>query len=202
MKPIIFWTIKIAMLLVAVTGLTYVHYSITGLRREVAQQQSTLAEKPDQIFYEAALEAELSKHAFDITRINAYVPPREEIINVIATIEAEGQAHSAAVTIAEIKEKLVLDAANKPVPATGPVEDVIIELVAIGSPTNLMNFLHGLDHLPYVLHVESWHLSPDKSAQPPPTTSDVQAAPRQSRLEVTAVMVSRRLNYEANSTSN
>ena len=164
MKRTVKWIIKGSVLVLVIAGLVFAHSRVSALAALVIERRAELDQKPDEELRAATLRSELSRRAFDLNRIRTYVVPRDQIIDVVSAIEAEGQRFGVTVQVPDIQEEPVFDEAGNPIAPPGPLQDVQAKIIAVGPPDRLVAFLHSMDHLPYILRVTRWNLSLDRSA--------------------------------------
>ncbi|MEX1112140.1 MAG: hypothetical protein WEC84_01645 [Candidatus Andersenbacteria bacterium] len=174
MKTWIAWVIRVAVIAGLIAGIVYANRYIRVQQQAVEAKKQAVLQQPEDLIHASTLKAELSKHQFDIDRIRTYVLKREEIAEAVGWIEGEGQKLNVSVTVSDIKEVAVLDAAGNPLPQTGPLQKISLEVVGSGLPSNVLSFLHQVEHAPYLIYMDKWAVS---SSTRPGSTGVSSAAP-------------------------
>lgn len=113
---------------------------------------------PEVAARQAALEAEVEKRARDVERVEAFIITKEQLARLVGEIEDVGRELSVQVSIPTVEEKQLLNDQGAPTPPTGPLVDVRLKIVAVGSPKKLLSFLHALEHMQKLVYFESWRL--------------------------------------------
>jgi len=161
--PILTWSLKGGLVIGLLAGWWLVHQMVAGLGQQVAEQRLALEQSPQEESYQASLRSELGRRSFDIERIRKYVLRRDKIVDVVAAIEEEGKRYGVVVEVPDIAEELELGEGGVLVEPTGPLQDVRMRVEAWGEPSTVISWLHGVEHLPYLLYIRSWDLKTGKA---------------------------------------
>lgn len=152
--------------LVAVAVLTgaliRVGQMVLAIRDQTIAKQLKLEASLDSAVHQAALVERLVKHEKEIKRIRTMVPGRDEISQVVELIEREAKSEGVAVLVPRIGEEPVYDENGVVIERTGPASVVRLKIEGVGDPLALLNFMHAVEHLPYLLRPVSFTL--EKSA--------------------------------------
>jgi hypothetical protein len=175
--------IQLGAIVVLGGGIGYGWHVIGQLRQEVYVSQQQLQRNPEEQLRIAQLKNDLVKRRADIERVRHMVLKREELNQIVNTIEAEANRRHLEFSIPEVREQSKTDAQGKALPA-GAVQDIRLSITAKGKPEELLSFLHYAEHLPYILYAESWTIKTEQvflnrsalsvtipGAVPPPTSS-------------------------------
>lgn len=128
----------------------------TDARRRLHVAQYTLQQLPEQASARVQLEKELRSHEHDVARVEKLLVERRGLGEVIAAIEAVGAKRRIQVQVANVTAEEEADQAG---PVDGILIPVRLTLSAAGSAEALLRFLSDVEHLPYVLHVDSLDLT-------------------------------------------
>lgn len=127
--------------------------------------------------YDAALKAELARRVRDVERIDALIVRRARFADFITVLESHAQRHGVSLHVSSITEGDAAPAgaaeeSAEASPAT--LAEVHVHFAAEGTPRALLNFLHAVEHLPYVVELPAWEfavhapgVSRQKTASPP-----------------------------------
>lgn len=143
-----------------IVGIVFLWRHTAAARLQFFSAQRALQNVPQQVSQQTSLAVEIDKHRHDISRLRAYVVERQNIGEVIAAIEAAGHRHKLSVQIADVAEASPLSESSDEL-----LSDVRLKLTAVGRPEAMLRFLHTVEHVPYLLYLESWQLDtgPDGS---------------------------------------
>lgn len=147
--------------LLLVVGLVAIIAWLTGqiqdMRRDLIQTQLSLEGSLDNAVKLVELRAQVKSQEKEIGAIRSLVPDRNSIGEVVSAIEAEARHHDVSLTIPTVGAVKV--EAEEETDRVAQFKTVNLQVVAIGSVSNDMNFFHAVEHLPYILQVTSWNLT-------------------------------------------
>lgn len=126
------------------------------LRIQVRQLQTSIAERIAYIENVPAkqqrmkqLQEQLTSVQTDLKRLSGTLVSRDDLSGVIASISRAAQLSGVAVQIPQVENTSE---------SSGLLEDVRMQMNAVGSPSALIAFLYRVEHLPYVIRMASWTL--------------------------------------------
>ena len=149
----------------------YAHTIVRSVWQDIAVRQALLHDVETQTSQTAILKKMLDAASADMAKVNATIPTRDGLVEVVSFISAEAVASgiTAQVPIVEAAE---VDPSATP---DAVFADVRIHIVASGQPAALASFLHRVEHLPYIVRVVSWNIDAIKTASIVPFGSEVPA---------------------------
>lgn len=150
---------------------------VAAMRIDVARTRATLVASPLRILELASLQAELARRQKDIARLQQYILSRDELDTFVNAVEQEGKHVKVAVVISAVKEKQRLDEQGQPVAPSGATEEVEFDITAAGAPEDLLEFLHKVESLPYLLYLESWNIMTGTTVASLGLTNSIPASP-------------------------
>ena len=130
---------------------------IRDVRGQIAGQYMKIDQSMNNIAFDAVLEEEVDKRSNDIDRIKMLVVHRDEIGQVIGELEREAKKYGVELRVPSVKEEVKLEE-EEPVEVSGLWREVRMSLVVIGSPEDLLGFLHAVEHEPYLMTAVAWRL--------------------------------------------
>lgn len=131
------------------------HTQVAALKSKQAEDLARLEQLPLIELEAANQQADFDRREFDIRRIKTLLVNRNDIARVVADIEREGRSQELIVTVPEIIEIQQIDANGKVVSASGSTESIGIKVSVQGDPDDIVTFIHSVEHLPYILYVDS-----------------------------------------------
>ena len=174
LKKVIWQRLGEAVLLVLlVAGMVWLWGDVRRLRDEVGAARQTFIELPQKVQQQDVLAKELHDRQHDIDRIEAFVVERDQIAEVVNTLESVARTHQVNVRIADIEEEKLVDSQGNTLESSGPISDVRITLVAFGDPAQLTSFLHAVEYMPYLLSIPEWRINGTSVSLPQGTLSQV-----------------------------
>lgn len=150
----------------AAIGLWFAWQHLRQLRYQAIAAQHTIENIPQQRLQQEEVAAQLQQQDTRLRPIENYLPRREAIGDVVAAIESVARKNNVTVIVPEITDDVRLDSNRKPIPQAGRYRDVQLVVQAYGDPVQLLTFLHGVEHLPYVVKVPDFELTTDYAALP------------------------------------
>ena len=127
----------------------FLHSRVLVLHDNIAQTTYALAIAPEQGQRERVLQKELITVEEKLKKVSSIVVSEDGLVDVVSSIVQAGQASGVVVQVPEVSSDPI---------ATGVLQDVHIRLNAVGSPSALVAFLYRLEHLPYLIRIDSWML--------------------------------------------
>lgn len=166
MRDVITWValLGIFVLLAGATG--YAWWFVYQEKIDVAAVQASRQREPSDLQSYTAWRGELAARQVDIDRIRAALITRDDIGQVVSTIEAEASRRGVTVQIPAVEEKVTLDESGKPVNPTAPLQEIRLELVGSGTPEALTQLLYSIEHVSPVAYLESWSVRSDPRTRP------------------------------------
>lgn len=152
------WTVFCLGTIGIVAGTFFAWRTVAASRAAVLALEEELARLPEVASREGALKTEIEKRALDVQRIKAFIVGKEQLAQVVSEIENVGRGVGVTVSIPTVEEKQVLDENGNIVPASGPLLDVRLKIVAVSNPKRLLSFLHAIEHMQRLTYFESWRL--------------------------------------------
>lgn len=171
MKQPIRIIVYVFIIILLVGGSVYVDTIVRSIWHDIAVRQAFLQDVQAQTSHTAVLKKKLDAATADMSKVNATIPRKDGLVEVVSLISAEAVASGIAAQVPVVEAAQVN-------PETTPDEgysDVRIHIVASGQPAALASFLHRVEHLPYVLHVASWKIDTIQTASIAPFTNEAPA---------------------------
>lgn len=131
---------------------------INDVRGQIEGQYMKLDQSVNAVAFDVALEEKISKWSDDIDRIKMLVIHRDEIGQVVGGLEREAKKYGVELRVPSVKEEVKLDGEGEAIEVRGSWREVRLSLVVIGSPEDLLRFLHAIEHEPYLMAVVDWRL--------------------------------------------
>lgn len=184
----LFWLLVAAALLAADWWLWQ---AAEATRQAIASRRAALIERPSQQLALNSLQSELDRRQADLQRLKQYLIARDQLDSFVGRLEAEAKRAQVTLIIPAVAERQSLDDQGQPVVPAGPIADAEFRLTATGSPKQLLQFLHSVEALPYLLYVESWSIKTDTAAatrRVPESATPVVPIPPPGKLEAIIVL--------------
>lgn len=145
----------IAILIVAIV----MAYQLTKSQRQhVRRLEQAQAEQPRLVAERMKQEKVLATHHAELARLEQQLLSYEAVGQFIELLEKQATARQIALKVPEIKELVEVSENGTPIERTGPIYEIDVTLLAIGSPIELVQFLYELEHAPYLARVVDWRL--------------------------------------------
>lgn len=152
--------LEVVAILLLAAALWWLAGMVGDVRRELARRHATLARVPQRVAALAGAQATLEARTHDIERLEAFTVSRQGLGQVIAAMEEAAGRRQVDLEVTRVQEVTVEGPAGEEVASLeGPLADVRLAVVAIGKPEQLLQFIHELEHLPYLLTIPSWLLT-------------------------------------------
>ena len=100
----------------------------------------------------------LVQYEKEMKRVRGIVPWRDEIGQVVETVDGEAKRWDVAVLVPKISEEPIYDESGMVIAQTGPTRLIRLTVEAAGGPWALINLLHSLESLPYLMSPVSYVL--------------------------------------------
>jgi len=142
---------------------------IQEVRRSLITVQLELEDSLSNAVKLVELRGEVQDRQAETDEILSLLPDRSSVGDVVSAIEAEARHHHVSLTIPTVGD--AKQAGEDEVKEEPQFKTVTLQVVAIGRVLDTLNFFHAVEHLPYVLQVESWHLSTDTIKAVPGTAA-------------------------------
>ncbi len=156
------WIMKVGVLCAFVVGIYFFHGVAVNLQGEVEKKYGELLYLPQRLIHASLLQVELDEYASDVEKIQGYVVGSEELIDVVADIESEGERHGVSIHVSDLQKELVIDEkSGRLTEPPGPFIDVRVTIEISGDPENIVTLLHGIENLPYLLQIVSFSVNVD-----------------------------------------
>lgn len=175
--------VEAAIAIGVVVGLWYGWQMLRQVRSEVIAAQQKIENIPQQQLQQEEVASELKRQDARLRQLGNYLPRREAIGDVVAAIEGVAQKNGIAVIVPEVTDDVRIGADRKPITQTGRYRDVRLTVQGYGDPIKLIAFLHGVEHLPYIIKVPDFEVTTDYAALPtalsvsPPTETSPPQVP-------------------------
>ena len=144
----------------------YVYGFTVTIRDMVYQQEQELVEAPEQVLRELAQLNELRNSQERIQRLDDLIVTRAEVGVVVSTLEGLATDAVVALQIPTITEVVDEATAAQQESVSGSFVEAEIKLIAVGAPEKLVQFLHAVEHAPWLLAVPSWTIKSSNTAVP------------------------------------
>jgi Tfp pilus assembly protein PilO len=203
LKRIVVWRVVGLVLVVVLLGSIFLlGDQVQGVRRGLLSKQLSLEDSLKTAVYQASLQDQLVEYESDVARVESMMPTQDEIGSVISSVEAEAKKFSVTVKVPKVQEELTYDENGDKVEQTGPIRSVRIQIQGQGDPIALINFMHTVEHLPYLLGTVSFVFDSDSSSAAggptvvgpgsgPPGAESLEAEPRRASLRMEIVLTIR-----------
>ncbi len=184
---------EIVLASVLIVGLVWGHQQLRDLQQRITTAQAAMAMLPQQQIAVQNAKMDLKKYEPALQRLMILLPRREAVGDIVARIENEANKQGLKAIVADVKEEVRLGKDNKPIAQSGPYQEVRFTVQSYGDPIELLQYLHSLEHLPYVLKVPEWHITTQYLVLPSALTISVPAeqavAPRPAGLLEAAMVL-------------
>ncbi len=184
MKQYIVWIIKIAILVLLIIGIWYLNRLVHEKQVLVFLAHQQLDQKSELSSQAVAIKQEIKKQTADLQQITSLTPPKDQLNMLIAQIGDEARRKGIDLTVPIVEEAVVLDEAGQKTTASGPIVNVKLKLVGVGSPAALVQFLHVIETQPYLIEVQDWHITSDTKIITPAGSLNAPSNPSEIAKEV------------------
>lgn len=164
-KRIVLWVfVGIVIVAFLVSAIFLLGGQIQEVRRSIEMQELSLEGSLREAVYEAALEDQLVSNEAEIKRIEEIMPAQDKVGLIIGVIESVAKKYGVTVLVPIVNEEIVTDKSGNRGEQTGLVRSVIMEIQVQGKPVSLIEFMHTVEHLPYLLGTVSFVFDSDADA--------------------------------------
>ena len=136
---------------------------VQEVRRSLLMKQSLLEGSLKTAVYQASLQDQLIEYEADITRVEGMMPIQDEIGMIISYIEAEAKKNNITVKVPIVGEEFVYDKNGDKIEPMGSARAVRMQIQARGDPIALINFMHSIEHAPFLLGTVSFVFDSDSA---------------------------------------
>jgi len=171
-RTLIGWRIgELGLVLVLITVVVWLTSAIQDVRRRITLSQLAMEQKLEGAGVLAALELEVDRRQGDLDQIFIHVTDQAGIGEVVAVLEREAARFDVSLRIPLVEE--VVPESSEEVeegedpPPPGPLREVQLRLVVRGTPQQTLRFFYAVEHLPYLLRTDTWHLGVGSSSAVP-----------------------------------
>jgi Tfp pilus assembly protein PilO len=149
------------LILILAASVVWLWWWVEKAQRVAMEKKLDLAQVPAAAVRMAALRGQLAERSNDIERLREYVPTRREIGEVVNGLGELGEGFGLEIRVVSVKEEVLVDEKGKEREPEGPLRLVRFVIVGVGPPEELLEFLHSVEHLPYLLAVPEWKVAVD-----------------------------------------
>jgi Tfp pilus assembly protein PilO len=149
-------------MLAAVAAAGWFSYGhVQAKRMAVASKEEQLAAEPQQLMAVSRVQGELRAREHDVARILAFVTHQNDIVGFIENIEEAAKKYDIALSVSSIDEVQEVDELGEPREPTGPFRSIRLLITGLGEASDLLEYMHTLEHEPRLLTVTEWDISAD-----------------------------------------
>src|SRR3990167_324120 len=157
-KLIITRAIGIFIVILLIALVIYAAKLVQGVRIRLMERQIKMEESLDEAVHRAVVADTLVQYEKEMKRVRGIVPWRDEIGQVVETVDGEAKRWDVAVLVPKISEEPIYDESGMVIAQTGPTRLIRLTVEAAGGPWALINLLHSLESLPYLMSPVSYVL--------------------------------------------
>jgi len=157
-KLIITRAIGIFIVILLIVLVIYAAKLVQGVRIQLMERQIKMEESLDEAVRRAVVADTLVQYEKEMKRVRDLVPWRDEIGQVVETVDGEAKRWGVAVLVPKISEEPIYNESGAVIEQTGPTRLIRLTVEAAGSPWALINLLHSLENLPYLMSPASYVL--------------------------------------------
>ena len=157
LKTIVVWRVVGVVVIVILIGAVYLlGNQVQNVRRGLLVKQMSLEGSLKAAVYQASLQEQLVEHKAEIALIEQMMPIQDEIGSIIGSFEAEAKKSGVIVTVPTVQEEVVFDKNGDKAEQVGSTRVVRMQIYAQGEPVALIDFMHTIEHLPFLLGTVSF----------------------------------------------
>lgn len=158
-RRLIPWTIKLTLLAALLFTIIYLHQSTTNLRQRISQQNFSAQSTINSANQKKENESELSSKSQDIAVIQStIISSQADLLPTLSNIEKQASQINVSIQIPEITEHVMADKSDQS-ENVDPTIYAEAKIIAHGTPTDLITFLHQIEYSEQVLIIENWRLT-------------------------------------------
>lgn len=150
-KLIITRVVELTVVAVLVGGVILATNLVQGVRVRLMERQTKLEASLNEAVHKAVVADKLALYEKEITRVIDMVPWRDEVGQVVETVDNEARRWGVTVLVPKISEEQQYDENGTVIEQTGPTRLIRLTVEASGDPFALVNLLHSLENLPYLM---------------------------------------------------
>lgn len=124
---------------------------VQGVRVRLIERQTKLEASLNEAVHRAVVADKLALYETEIKRVIEMVPWRDEVGQVVETVDNEARRWGVTVLVPKISEEQQEDENGTVIEQTGPTRLIRLTVEASGDPLALVNLLHSLENLPYLM---------------------------------------------------
>lgn len=147
---------ELAIILLLIILFIVGYWYVAEYRQEVVRGQQKIEQRPVLLQQYDQVQRDLRERQHDIERIRAQILTREEVGVFVNVLEELGRQEQVEVVVADIKEHV--DEAAAEGAETKLLDEVHLEIRGVGSPVQLLRFLHEVEHSEYLVSLADWNL--------------------------------------------
>lgn len=136
--------------LILAAGTAWAVFTVREVRHEVYRYDQTLGRLPEKRLKILALESSLNERRHDVERLRSFVVQRDAVGEVVGLLQANAGKRGIDLRVLKIEEDEE--------PAAGFFPAARLQISGFGRPERLLEFLHEVEHAPYLLDWEKWRI--------------------------------------------
>lgn len=153
------------LLLLVLVGACFLAYrEVYKARLALEEEQLRLVSQPKYLQHLSTLRGDLRGRSTDIERILQLVVDGADIVNFIAHLEETATNHDILLEVPSIVEVQEQNAEGQPIESTGPFRAIQLTISGQGEPSDLLEYIHKLEHDQRLVAVPVWEISTDVSS--------------------------------------
>lgn len=150
-KLIITRVVELMIVAVLAGGVVLAANLVRGVRVRLMERQIKLEASLNEAVHRAVVADKLALYDKEIKRVMDMVPWRDEVGQVVETVDNEARRWGVTVLVPKISEEQKYDENGTVIEQTGPTRLIRLTVEASGDPQALVNLLHSLENLPYLM---------------------------------------------------
>lgn len=155
-RGVIFCLAEAGLLLGLAAGMVWLDLTTQRARQALSVREQQAEQALSGVSETAVLQAEADSRRAVLQKIAHLVPPERSLGDVIAALEGEAKDLRVQLAVPLVEEADGEEAGGE---AGAVLRDVHLQLIVSGEPERLLSFFHAVEHLPYLLRVDAWHLT-------------------------------------------
>lgn len=168
--------VEVVVVILMIIGHVWLWSQVVEERNAMYEQQRQIEEAPQRAAQQVALGSQLELFQHDINRIQNLLLQRSAVGSFVGVIEQQGRLHGVRLTVPDIVEEKVRGENGQEVVKASSFPEVRFTVLASGDPIQLVQLLHALEHLPYVIRLANWNISTNPAVVPAELRQEVPAA--------------------------
>lgn len=163
-RIVVFRIVGAAIVIVLTVSIFLLGNQVQNIRRGLLTKQLSLEGSLKAAVYQASLQDQLKEHEIDIVRIKHMMPVEDEIGSIISSFEAEAKKVGVTIKVPKVEKEITTDKNGNQLEQTGSTQAILMQISAQGKPTALIEFMHAIEYLPYLLGTASFLFDSDSSS--------------------------------------